>query len=194
MFFGALVAVAAGAAALMLYPGAPSETPPAVPSLQGLGSPNPFGKAFGDGPPPAQAQAEGDGRRAARLRWSGPAQVRVGETFTVAVKATFPQPLRAAPMQLSFDPSVLELVEVRAGAFFAGGKFSYRISPTGSIYFGAAGGEAVVAADAELLIASFRPLQAGVTAELKLSSRLEDAAGRAIASEGLSPFQARVVD
>jgi hypothetical protein len=118
----------------------------------------------------------------------------VGESFAVAVKVTSPQPLRAAPMQLSFDPSVLEPVDVQAGAFFAGGKFNYRISPTGSIYIGAAGGEAIAAADAELLIATFRPLKAGVSAELKLSSRLHDAAGRAIASEGLSPFQARVVD
>ena len=131
--------------------------------------------------PPAQPSMQpGSEARPAQLRWEGPERVQAGSPFNVALKVTSDQPVRGSPLQLSYDAALLEPVEVRAGGFFSGGSFSYRINPGGSILVGAFG-PGDVAADAEFLVVTFRPIRAGATAELKLSSvLLQGAAGRAI--------------
>jgi hypothetical protein len=130
---------------------------------------------------------------AARLRWEGPREVRAGSPFDVVLKVTSAQPLRASPLQLVFDAKLLEPVEVRPGGFFAGGMFSYRVNPAGSIFVGAAG-KGAVAADAELLVVTFRPIQPGATAELKLSSvMLQNAAGSAIALDRPAAFRTAIL-
>jgi cohesin domain-containing protein len=128
----------------------------------------------------------------AKLRWEGPARIRAGDSFNVALKVTSTEAVRSAPLQVSFDAAQLEAVDVRRGGFFADGSFSYRISPSGSIFIGASG-KGAVPADAEFFVVTFKPVRAGVT-ELKLSSvLLQGAAGRAIAHDQPAAFRASIV-
>jgi hypothetical protein len=135
-------------------------------------------------PPAAEA-------RPAQLRWEGPARVQAGNTFDVSLKVTSDQPVRASPLQLSYDAKLLEPVAVRAGGFFSDGSFSYRINP-GSIFVGAMG-KGSVAADAEFLVVTFKPIRSGTIAELTLSSVvLQGATGRAIAHDLPAAFRTAI--
>ena len=139
---------------------------------------------------PEQSSAAG-ASRPARLRWEGPERVQAGNNFNVALKLTSDQPVRASPLQLSFDAKLLEAVAVRPGGFFSDGKFTYRVNPGGSIFVGASG-TGGAAADAEFLIVTFRPIRSGA-AELKLSSLvLQGATGRAIAHEPPAAFRTAI--
>jgi len=132
-------------------------------------------------------------QRSAQLRWEGPKEVRAGDTFNVALKVTSAQPVRASPLQLGYDAKLLEPVDVRAGGFFAGGMFSYRVNRAGSIFVGASG-KGAVATDAEIVVVTFRPIRAGATAELTVSSLLlQGAAGRAIAHDRPAAFRTTIV-
>lgn len=128
----------------------------------------------------------------AQLRFEGPQEVHAGKPFDVALKITSQQPVRAMPMQLSFDAKRLEPLSVRAGELFAGGSFTYRVNPSGSIFVGASG-SGRAAANTDSLIVTFRPIASGA-AELKVSSLLvQGAAGRTIAHEPPQAFRAAVV-
>jgi len=119
--------------------------------------------------PPAQSASAAESRPA-QARWEGPERVRKGDTFEVALKVTSEKSLDALPLQLAFDARLLELVAVRSGGFFgAKGKFSYRVSPEGYVSVGASG-PGRVAADAELVVFTFKPIRPAIAAELKLSS------------------------
>jgi hypothetical protein len=140
-------------------------------------------------PEPAAAAAES---RPAQLRWDGPERVRAGASFDVALKLTSDQPVRTSPLQLSYDAKLLEPVAVRAGGFFAEGSFTYRVNPGGSIFVGASGAGAV-AADAEFLVVTFKPIRSGA-AQLTLSSVvLQGDAGRAIAHEAPAAFRTAII-
>lgn len=129
----------------------------------------------------------------AHLRFEGPGQVSAGKPFNVVLKVTSKEAVRASPLQLSFDAKLLEPVNVRAGGFFAGGNFSYRVGPAGSIFVGASG-KGAVPADAEFVVVTFKPIQPGSTAELKLSSLiLQGAAGRAIVHDQPAAFRTSIV-
>ena len=131
--------------------------------------------------------------RAAQLRWDGPKQVRSGDTFDVRLKVTSAQPVRASPLQLSFDAKLLQPINVRAGGFFADGMFSYRVNPGGSIFIGASG-KGAVASDAEFLVVTFKTIGDAATAELKLSSLiLQGAAGAAIVHDHPGAFRTAIV-
>jgi general secretion pathway protein D len=141
----------------------------------------------------AAALSTVDPSKPAQLSWEGPAQVRAGKSFSVALRVSSGQELRASPMLLSFEPGVLEPLSVRAGKFFGQGNFSYRVNPDGSIFVGASTSGAAPGADAELLVLTFRPIKAGATAEVRLSSvALEGEAGRAIAHAQISAFRAAI--
>jgi hypothetical protein len=137
--------------------------------------------------PPKAPPGEAAGR--ARLRWEGPERVRAGASFNVALRVSYDGPLGAAPMQLRFEPGVLEPLAVRAGKFLGQGGFSYRTNADGSIFVGATAGGAP-GADAELLVLTFRPLRAGATAEVNVASLdLQGAAGRAVAHEAPAAYR-----
>jgi type IV pilus biogenesis protein PilP len=129
--------------------------------------------------------------RPAQLRWDGPARVQAGSEFDVALKITSDQLVRGSPMQLSYDAKLLEPVAVRAGEFFAEGTFTYRVNP-GSIFVGAFG-KGAVPEDAEFVVVTFKPVRAGTTAELKLSSMvLQGVAGGAVVHEPLAAFRTSI--
>lgn len=140
---------------------------------------------------PAEGKTPGESSGgAAQLRWEGPERVAGGASFSVALRLTTSEPLRASPMQLRFEPDVLEAVNVRAGKFYGQGSFSYRVNPEGSIFVGASSPAPAAGADAELVVFTFRPVRRGATAEVRVSSlALQGAAGRTIAHERLSAFR-----
>lgn len=140
---------------------------------------------------PAADQAVAHGP--AQLRWDGPAKVQAGTSFTVALRVSTKEVLHAAPMQLRFEPGVLEAVNVRPGKFFDDGLFSYRVNPTGSIFVGAVSKPLPPGADAELVVVTFKPLKPGVTAELGMSSlSLQGAEGRTIPHARVAAFRAAI--
>jgi hypothetical protein len=143
-------------------------------------------------PQPRAAIAAADALPA-QLHWAGPEQVKAGDPFTVALRVSSGQSVRAAPLQLRYDAALLEPVDVRPGKFFVDGLFSYRINPGGSIFVGASGKE-TVASDAELLVVTFKPIRAGVIAELKISSMmLQSGAGGTIAHDRPAAFRTTIV-
>jgi hypothetical protein len=88
---------------------------------------------------------------------------------------------------------VLEPVNVRPGKFFGEGSFSYRVNPSGSIFVGATSQPPAPAADAELVIVTFKPIKRGATAELSMSAlSLQGVAGRTISYEQVSAFRAAI--
>jgi hypothetical protein len=129
----------------------------------------------------------------AQLRWLGPERVTAGRPFEVVLKLTSAKPVGASPLELSYDAKLLEPVAVRAGAFFAGGKFSYRVAPGGSILVGATNA-AAAAADADFLVLTFKPLRGDATAELKLSSvELTDGAGTEVEHVPPQTFRTSII-
>jgi hypothetical protein len=173
-----------------------------LPFTSALGIEAPFATAALAPPPEPQradasdsiqvAQGGVSEARGARLRWEGPAKVRAGDAFTVVLRLTSEQPVRALPMQLSYDAKLLQPVGVKAGDFFAGGSFNYRINPGGSIFVGALSPGAK-AADAEFMVLTFKPIRGGATAELGISSMvLHGAAGGTIALDRPAAFRTAI--
>jgi hypothetical protein len=144
--------------------------------------------------PPAAAPLTSDSSaKPAQLRWDGPKQLRAGASFTVALHLSSDQPLRAAPMQLRFAPDVLEALNVRPGKFFGQGNFAYRVNAEGSIFVGATAPGSSPGHDAELVIVTFKPIKAGATAELNVTSlSLQGVAGRMVAHDQVAAFRAPI--
>lgn len=143
---------------------------------------------------PSAPASAGGSLPAAQLRWEGPERVQAGNTFTLALKVTSNEPLRAAPLQVSYDAQLLEAVAVRPGRFFAGdASFSYRVNPAGSIFVGASGAGSSAAADAELVILTFKPIRPSAAAEVRIASlQLQGAVGKPIAAEPVPAYRTSI--
>ena len=143
-------------------------------------------------PTPNAPASAGGSMRPAQLRWDGPESVKAGSVFNLALKVTSDQPVRGAPLRVSYDALLLEPVAVRPGKFFAAdASFSYRIDPSGSIIVSASGAGAT-AADAELVILSFKPVRAAAAAEVKLSALQLQGSGRAVPSDPIAAFRTAI--
>lgn len=142
---------------------------------------------------PAGATAAAGGSQLAQVRWEGPERVQAGSSFNVTLKVTSHEPLRASPLQVSYDAQLLEAVAVRPGNFYgSNGFFSYRVGPPGSIFVGASGAGSV-ASDAELVILTFKPIRPAAAAEVKISSlQLQGAVGKSIAVEPVSAYRTSI--
>jgi len=131
----------------------------------------------------------------AQLRWEGPASARAGTSFDVSLRVTSGEQIRAAPMQVRFDPAVLESVSVRPGRYFVApsGNFGYRVNSDGSIFIGVSNQNPTSASDAEMLVLTFKPKRAAAAAEISVASlNLQGATGRTIAYNGLTPFRTTI--
>jgi len=139
---------------------------------------------------PAKSEPE---PRAAELRWEGPDKVQAGSTFTVTLKLTSSEPLRASPLQVAFDAKLLEPVGVKPGKFFNGdGSFSFRVNPEGHIFVGASG-PGNIPSDAELVVLSFKPLRPAASAEVRLSSVfLQGKVGKSIPVGQLTAYRTSI--
>jgi hypothetical protein len=172
---------------------AATPSPPRSPGTSAVTAPSDVAAQSTSQPGITPAAAPGADR--AQLRWEGPERVRAGSNFDVALRVTSVQPLRASPMQLRFDSELLEPVTVRPGSFYGAGKgnFSYRVNPDGTIFVGVSGRGSGAAADAELLVMTFKPMKAGATAELNVASlNLLGATGRSIAHAQLQSFRTAI--
>ena len=150
-------------------------------------------------PPAAPGAAVSDSSAKAgpaQLRWEGPASARAGANFNVSLRVTSGEQIRAAPMQLHFDPAVLESVSVRPGRYFSVEKtssFGYRVNSDGSIFVGVSNQTPASASDAEMLVLTFKSIRAVAAAEISVASlNLQGAAGRTIAYNGLTPFRTTI--
>jgi hypothetical protein len=105
------------------------------------------------------------------------------------------QPISGSPMQVRFDPSILESVAVRPGKRYAadaGRGFNYRINPGGVIVIGAIA-KSTAGNDPELLVLTFKPKKTGAQVEVNLTSlNLLGAEGRPLAHDALASFRATV--
>ena len=133
----------------------------------------------------------------AQLRWEGPASARAGTNFNVSLRVTSGEQIRAAPMQLRFDPAVLESVAVRPGRYFSAektGSFGYRVNSDGSIFVGVSNQAPALASDAEMLVLTFKSIKAAAAAEISVASlNLQGVAGRTIAYGSLTPFKTTII-
>jgi Cohesin domain len=155
----------------------------AAPSAKSFGTAQPSNAGIPGKPGPAQ------------LRWEGPASARAGTSFDVSLRVTSGEQIRAAPMQVRFDPAVLESVSVRPGRYFVApsGNFGYRVNSDGSIFIGVSNQNPSSASDAEMLVLTFKPKRAAAAAEISVASlNLQGATGRTIAYNGLTPFRTTI--
>ena len=90
---------------------------PSTPGALGTG-PQPGGRAVGGipGVPVAAVPLSPPGPTIAQ--WSGPAQVRRGDIFSVAFELQTGQPLRGAPVQFAYSKDLLQLVSIEEGELF----------------------------------------------------------------------------
>ncbi len=72
-----------------------------------------------------------------QLRWQGPTRLRPGDTFALQLTLDADRPILSMPLELEFDPGVLQVVAVSEGDLLRrnGGQtqFTSRIAPTGSV-------------------------------------------------------------
>lgn len=175
---------------------APARTP-AFASVPASAQPSVAAKLIPAPTPGASADNATPGKTApAQLRWEGPASARAGASFNVSLRVTSGEQIRAAPMQLRFDPAVLESVSVRPGRYFSAektGSFGYRVNADGSIFVGVSNQTPASASDAEMLVLTFKSIKAAAAAEISVASlNLQGAAGRTIAYNGLTPFRTTI--
>ncbi|NPC58147.1 cohesin domain-containing protein [Caenimonas soli] len=95
------------------------------------------------------------------LRWQGPAQLKVGDTFALQLLMQSDQPVVSVPMALAFDPRVLQLTSVVEGDFLRQGgaqtNFTSRIDPSGQILMtGTRAGDTGASAVGALATLNFR--------------------------------------
>lgn len=176
--------------------GAPQARTPG--SVQAFPPPSPAAKLIPAPAPGASADNSIPGKTApAQLRWEGPASARAGASFNVSLRVTSGEQIRAAPMQLRFDPAVLESVSVRPGRYFSAektGSFGYRVNADGSIFVGVSNQTPASASDAEMLVLTFKSIKAVAAAEISVASlNLQGAAGRTIAYGSLTPFKTTII-
>lgn len=131
----------------------------------------------------------------ARVMWHGPNQVRLGKPFSVSLRVTSAQPVRASPMRIKLDPALLETVAVKPGRFFGEGdhNFGYRVNADGSILVAATSKNPVPVTDAELVVLTFTPLKTARAAELSIAAlNLQGPTGRSIAFGQLQTFRTTI--
>jgi hypothetical protein len=167
---------------------ASASPPPPAPVAKLIPAPSP-GASSSDNSVPGKAVP-------AQLRWEGPASARAGASFNVSLRVTSGEQIRAAPMQVRFDPAVLESVSVRPGRYFSAektGSFGYRVNSDGSIFIGVSNQTPTPASDAEMLVLTFKSIRAAAAAEISVASlNLQGAAGRTIAYDSLTPFRTTI--
>ncbi len=133
----------------------------------------------------------------ARVKWDGPAQIKMGTNFSLILRAEASQPIGSSALQVRFDPKALASVSVQPGKLYAGeaGRgFSHRVNAEGSIFVGANRQTAAAAGDNELLILTFKPLKPGTPVEVSLSAlNMLNPGGSTLAYDTLASYRATVV-
>ncbi|MDD5248620.1 MAG: secretin N-terminal domain-containing protein [Rhodocyclaceae bacterium] len=135
----------------------------------------------GTGAPEANAADSNDSQprgaaKVVNLTWTGPAQVKVGETFKLGLRLKSDGSVRSLPFQASFDPVAFQAIEVVEGEFFKrdGGttSFSSNIEPaSGKVFVSVTRSDLDGAVgDNTVAVVTLRALTAKAPAEVKLLS------------------------
>lgn len=99
------------------------------------------------------------------LTWQGPSAARVGQAVTLDLTLVSAHTLRAAPMQLAYDPKFFEVVAIKEGDFFnrAGdGTFNSVVDKaSGRVSLSAAGKETGTQGAGRMFSITLKPLAAG---------------------------------
>jgi general secretion pathway protein D len=139
-------------------------------------------------PTPVAAPSAPD---APKLTWQGPAQARVGQPVTLTLDMDSPELLRAASLQLAFNPAEIEIVSVQEGDYFSRsgkGAFSNTIdNPGGRVSIGASSVDgAGVKGAGRVLTVTVKPLTPVLTGtEISLIAATPVGATRAVSRPGL---------
>jgi general secretion pathway protein D len=86
---------------------------------------NPAGVAGPTGTPtaaPAAVLTQESKGEPVMLRWDGQSQAKVGETVALSLLASVPQEIVGLPLQIKYDPAVLEPVDLKPGGLLAQGE------------------------------------------------------------------------
>jgi general secretion pathway protein D len=107
------------------------------------------------------------------LRLQGPADAKVGETFTLQLTMQSGQPVVSLPVALGFDNRALQVVGVTEGDFLKQGgaltNFSSRVDPSGQVLIsGTRSGEGGATMSGTVASVSFRTLANTGSAQIKL--------------------------
>lgn len=108
-----------------------------------------------------------------KLIWKGPKQAKIGQPVTFELMADSQHTLRAAPLQLAFNPGQFDILSVQEGNFFSkAGKsnFSHVVDKaSGRVSIGMASSEAAgVKGEGKLLTIEIKPLTAAANAEIAI--------------------------
>jgi len=159
----------------------------------------------GAGAQPGAAPAAGAGKaapeKAARppsaaapdapmLLWEGPAKAAKGETFTLNLAMTSLEALRAASLQLAFNPAEFEIVSIQDGGYFGKdgkGSFSKTVDqPGGRASVGASAGDSSGnKGQGRLMSVTVKALGSVQDGEISLISMMPIGAQRAISRPSL---------
>jgi general secretion pathway protein D len=124
--------------------------------------------------PPAGPAADRQTEPVFALTWQAPPQAKVGDEFTVTLRAKADEPITNLGIQLGFDAQSLEVVDVAAGDFLKRGDipaaFSHSIDPSGKISVRAVAraGGASGPAEGDLLTVTFRATRASAQSQVQL--------------------------
>lgn len=153
---------------------APGATPaPGVAAVQRAGTASPGSGSVFVGQASPQEAVPPKPLPAVTLDWQAPTQAKVGETVQVAVRVKSEGALRSLPLQVTFNPAVLQAVEVREGGFFRqeGGRTSFASNmdnTRGRVLIGTARSEGTAKGEETLATIAFRVLAAGRPADVRI--------------------------
>ncbi len=160
-------------------------------TIPGLGPTNPLMPIGPNSQPGAGAPG------AVSLSWSGPAQARTGAPVQVSLMLSAAQPVSGAPVQIVYDPQVLQVTEAREGSFFrqgGEGNFTSRIDGGGNIFVATSRvGGGGVTGSGDVVTLTVVPLKPAASTEIRLgSSTVTAITGQPAQVAPLAPFSIAV--
>jgi hypothetical protein len=177
-------------------PAVPFVAPPRVPAAASVPGAFPLPGMLpqqGNSGPPVPKPANGS----ARVKWDGPARIKMGINFSLTLRAEADQPISGSAIQVRYDPIALESVAVQPGKLYAvenGRGFTHRINADGTILISANRKSAAATGDNELLILTFKPRKPGLPVEVSLAAlNIVGTAGRTVTHDTLASYRATVV-
>lgn len=134
------------------------------------------------------------------MSWLGPASIKAGAEFDVELKARSDSPLKGVSVQLRYDPTLMEVLSVADGGFFAkvGGAavFTPRIDAGLGVVFATMGASGMEAAqgDGALLRLRAKLRKPDAPTNLMVSTMIGvDPENRRVAIEGTVPLQLKAL-
>ena len=137
--------------------GAPSAPPPAAAAVGQASETQAAAQSSATGTSGGPVVVSGP----ATLRWQGPTQLKIGDTFALQLMMQSDQPIVSVPLAVGFDPRLLQVTSVVEGEFLRQGgaqsSFTSRVDPNGQVLItGTRAGETGATALAAVATINFR--------------------------------------